>query len=885
MGLIAAGTGLREKLTGGYRSFYAEKLIPTQDGALVRSAAYGRMLDKLRLPDANSELLVDENEGIVSWQHPPNAVAVKGVVFEKFESIAGGWSVMQEPSRIEGSWVLSGVDLEGVRAIRATGLSISGSGAHFIEKVSNVGEGMTEVGVVVSEDDTDASGNIRFDNCYPVAHPVMRVGIKNTGNSYAENVGVDIDGVDAGLFRLQGLPPKTLAPGGIWYFSIEQKFDGPGPKQAILRISADNATGAEVGLRGNSVNELNGGVRNEFEGFLDMDRLKSEQYRLVPTQSATYDLNQLRIGNIIIHTANVPPVIHLVKSDEVVLSNAPYNLQQGDEVIVAHGDETVSYQLRLRKHSVDLVRLVAGTIDNSFFAEVGGFQKPYIAFSEDGILFTGGSSVSLINGSAVSYFEGGFLSNVETMATYGGGRILVGKDRFGSYDQISSNLLMIVNGKDIDPAFIGHAIGSVKAIATDQQGRILISREFVDTNARVTSAIARFMPDGTLDDTYYTPEPVRNTTIEHINPLRNGKIVVTGYFAREGGGTEPGIRMLLGDGQLDPSFQVPVSGDSLVTAEDNNGNLIVGGNFTMIGGVNQSYLAKISPAGVVDTTFRPLLAEPVVSIVVDAENRFVLGGRMMRILPDGSVDSSIAFEEAGVPLVPSEVQVAVHPNGSIYRCGYKDYEEFNGSGYQVFKYIGVESGYETFVENFTKMVWIPSGGTPQPRRLRVEVFRDGAWVREGDFASFDGVRWETDLSTPVNAIAIRVRNTVIPQRLGESTLPGDTEMMGGPLVSLSVPAELNFGTAPSGFTNTQDFKIKNDGNVPLIGLQVDISGAGAGAYTVEQTLPDLTLGEEATVGVRFTSPTAGAAMAVPSGNDGRGRRFLPEYGSNRIRGG
>ncbi len=581
--------------------------------------------------------------------------------------------------------------------------------------------------------------------------------------------------------------------------------------------------------------------------------------------SSGLPLGQLRLGNLGLTTADAPPVILLLKSDGVALNGSLENLRQGDEVVLEHASGTIVYQAKFLLNAIELVRTAPGLMDQSFVRVLENHLENFVTFGPGGNVFAATSNYSLSDGEPIPTFQESFAGTVRTLSTFEGGRTLVGGLFTRMGNEFTSNLAMMVDENRIDPGFKANVKGWVNCAATDSEGRIVIGGNFTEVNGQAFSGLARLMPDGVLDQSFAWEGSAGSNFVSHVNILRSGRILVFGSFSNGGGAHTTGLRMLFSHGQRDTSFDVSFGSNniSLFTAEDNLGRILIGGEFSEIAGISQSNLARVSPTGAVDMSFRPVIGEKVSSIVVDAENRMLLGGRMVRLLPDGSVDDSISFEEIGNTDFPSSAQVAVHPDGSIFRSGFVNHLIFGNTDNRLVRYFNDGSSYQTFLQGNSTLVWQPSGGTPQPRRLWFEMLRNGKWQRIGGSAVFNGTRWETDLDGPPNGIAVRPI-LVLPGRVGESTLPGDASPLGQQVPSLiSSPAAKNFGTAPAGFRNRQVLALTNDGNLPLTGLMATVTGGGAGSFEVATAFPvSLAPGGKTEIAVSFTAPLSGAASAV-----------------------
>jgi hypothetical protein len=91
------------------------------------------------------------------------------------------------------------------------------------------------------------------------------------------------------------------------------------------------------------------------------------------------------------------------------------------------------------------------------------------------------------------------------------------------------------------------------------------------------------------------------------DPANNGKMIVVGDFTRYDGTMRPAIVRLNADGSLDESFgttPINTGGQSILTVtEDPGGNLLIGGMFKQVNGLNIGGIARLDPNGNLDPGF------------------------------------------------------------------------------------------------------------------------------------------------------------------------------------------------------------------------------------------------------------------------------------------
>jgi uncharacterized delta-60 repeat protein len=269
-----------------------------------------------------------------------------------------------------------------------------------------------------------------------------------------------------------------------------------------------------------------------------------------------------------------------------------------------------------------------GTAD-SLFNPGSGADNPVYAVSEtfvNGVseVLVGGAFTSLggdtFNGLGrlnsdgtpdVSFNSGGAGANatVYAMAVQSDGKILIGGD-FTSYNGVTNfNHIARVNvdgsaDTNFDAAGLG-ASDSVRAIALQLDGRILIGGLFTNVNGVALNHIARLNADGTVDASF-NPQPGANDAVLAIGIQEDNRIVLGGEFTDCNGVTRSRITRLNPDGTVDPSINFGAGASDFVAAiaiqEDTiagfpstvpDEKIIIGGGFTQFNSQDIEYIARI----------------------------------------------------------------------------------------------------------------------------------------------------------------------------------------------------------------------------------------------------------------------------------------------------
>ena len=94
---------------------------------------------------------------------------------------------------------------------------------------------------------------------------------------------------------------------------------------------------------------------------------------------------------------------------------------------------------------------------------------------------------------------------------------------------------------------------AVEAALAAPDGRFYIAGEFAAIDGSARSRVARFNADGTLD-TSFSPAPVNDGTVRALALDSSGRLLLTGTFSSVGGVSRSGIARLDTSGALDLTF-------------------------------------------------------------------------------------------------------------------------------------------------------------------------------------------------------------------------------------------------------------------------------------------------------------------------------------------
>jgi uncharacterized delta-60 repeat protein len=197
---------------------------------------------------------------------------------------------------------------------------------------------------------------------------------------------------------------------------------------------------------------------------------------------------------------------------------------------------------------------------------------------------------------------------VSTLAVQSDGKVLIGGD-FTSFNGTSRNRVARLNSDGaLDAAFLASGTGAndqVFALALQSDGKILIGGLFTTVNITARNRIARLNADGTLDTAFLGNAAGANSSVRTVAVQSDGRIVIAGEFGNYNNVYRGGIARLKTDGSLDETFINFNSGaNGRVTglALQSDGKVIVGGLFSTVNDFTRGGVARLT----VDTLVNPI---------------------------------------------------------------------------------------------------------------------------------------------------------------------------------------------------------------------------------------------------------------------------------------
>lgn len=180
--------------------------------------------------------------------------------------------------------------------------------------------------------------------------------------------------------------------------------------------------------------------------------------------------------------------------------------------------------------------------------------------------------------------------------TLNSGKILIGGE-FTTVNGVGRNRIARLNSDgSLDLSFDpGLGAGdSVRALAIQSDGRVLVGGSFTNFNGTPINRIARLNNSGSLDSTF-VPGQGANDTVSAILVQGDTRIVLGGQFTRCNGVTRNHLTRLNSDGSVDPTINFGTGPNNFVAAVvgQSDGKIIIGGGFTEYDGQARQRIARI----------------------------------------------------------------------------------------------------------------------------------------------------------------------------------------------------------------------------------------------------------------------------------------------------
>jgi uncharacterized delta-60 repeat protein len=276
-----------------------------------------------------------------------------------------------------------------------------------------------------------------------------------------------------------------------------------------------------------------------------------------------------------------------------------------------------------------------GSLDTAFNPDAGGTVYA-IAVQSDGKVLVGGQFGSVggqsrpqiarldaITGAPDSWTPNPNLG-VEAIAVHPDGKILVG----GLFSTVGGNTHVRIARLDATTGVADswtNANNEVYSIAVQADGKILVGGAFTSIGGQLRNRIARLDATNGLADSF---DPNANSGVQTIVVQADGKILACGYFTSIGGTNRNYIARLDAVTGAADSWNPNADHETYAIAVQPDGKILAGGTFFTIGGTNRNHIARLDAVTGAADSFNPNLNQFgfVYAIAVQSDGKILVGG-------------------------------------------------------------------------------------------------------------------------------------------------------------------------------------------------------------------------------------------------------------------
>jgi hypothetical protein len=334
----------------------------------------------------------------------------------------------------------------------------------------------------------------------------------------------------------------------------------------------------------------------------------------------------------------------------------------------------------------------SGALDLTWNPGNGGADVQVVRGRDDGVVYVGGdfrrfagaSRLSLArietNGASVSPTHAEYAGRVAALVRAADGALYVGGE-FALVDGLPrGNLLRLRPDGSLDPLWAPSTDGDILALALDGLGRVYVAGQFSQVDGWPLRGIARVAANG-LGAPDVAWDADADFYVRALAIAADGEILVGGSFTEIGGASRQHIaRLSANNAAADPAWNTGAEDwvNALAVAAD--GSVFAGGWFTEIGGQPREGVAKLAAAdGRADPAWNPGLDGSADTFAFSPDGAWVYAGGNYSMAagvarPAGLARfsrTSGAIDTAWVPALTggSATALAVDAAGDVYAAG------------------------------------------------------------------------------------------------------------------------------------------------------------------------------------------------------------------------
>lgn len=237
--------------------------------------------------------------------------------------------------------------------------------------------------------------------------------------------------------------------------------------------------------------------------------------------------------------------------------------------------------------------------------------------------FSGGSRPYLARTSAdgaidLTFANAGLNGEVDAIVVLPDGKILVSGGFTLAGFSVTTSVARFNSNGSLDTSFAPVTLGPPPrgfsglgtTMALQSDGKILVGGSFSSVNSQPRNSLVRLESNGAVDTTFVSGTSP-NDFLHYVGLLPDGKVTIGGYFESYGGTVRSSWAVLTSTGALDPGNAVIRSGYVRRGVRLPDGRILVVGRFRTAAGAAHFGLVRLqADASTVDGTFNPQVAKP-----------------------------------------------------------------------------------------------------------------------------------------------------------------------------------------------------------------------------------------------------------------------------------
>lgn len=400
--------------------------------------------------------------------------------------------------------------------------------------------------------------------------------------------------------------------------------------------------------------------------------------------------------------------------------------------------------------------LTGGTIDSSFHPGEG-LNEPIrtMSLNTDGKIIIGGNFTSynqigrnkvariLYNGTFDNTFNTGTGADnwLRSINILDNGEIIIAGDMTNFNGTSRNHLAGLYSNGAINTLFnpVYGANASILTTAVQNDNKVIIGGNFTEYSGTSVNRVARLNADGFIDPTYNIGTGA-NQSVNDIAIQSDGKVIIVGNFSSFNSTASKRIARLNTDGTLDATFNIGTGANYPITTVEiqNDGKILIGGNFTNYNGIARNRIARINADGSLDTTFDPGTGanSNLYDICVQSDGKILIAGMftsfntvtsnyITRLNADGSLDTSF---NPGSGANDDVRTMELQTDGRILIGG--DFTNFNGVSCSHLARLNIDGSCDIYFDTSIGASDIVSD---------IAISNNGRIHIVGKFTSYDGI--------------------------------------------------------------------------------------------------------------------------------------------------